>query len=276
MTIKQWLRLSEQKLAEASIGTARLDSLVLIEDELERDRSWLLAHDDLEIASERIAHLRKKLARRAKHEPLAYVRGWTEFYGRRFMVNKDVLEPRSESETMIELLKQLAKSNKQKTNWLIADIGTGSGALAVTAKLELAQADVIATDIDPKCLSVARQNARLHKAKVKFLQGDLLQPLIADDYRLTAVMANLPYVPRNLRVNPAAAMEPKLAIDGGSDGLDTYRRFLGQLTGLNQKPKFIFTESLPPQHQKLSQIALTTGYNLQKNADFIQLFVGSF
>lgn len=189
MKLEEWLDWSVKKLEKAGVGTARLDCLVLLEDELGKDRSWILAHPEVALQGGALKALNKKVARRIKHEPLAYIRGYTEFYGRKFGVNKNVLEPRPESETMIELLKQQVNRlpfnyarGKQvmgyrKKELVIADIGTGSGCLGITAKLEVPEAEVIAIDIDPNCLKVARQNAQALGAKIKFRQGDLLDPL---------------------------------------------------------------------------------------------------
>lgn len=267
MTLGELLKSAEHRLADVDIGSARLDSLILLEDELSRDRSWILAHLEVELDGKDVSNLDKKLARRAKHIPLAYIRGFSEFYGRRILVNASVLEPRPESETMIELLKKLKLPAKP----VIADIGTGSGALAIIAKLELPKAGVLAVDIDPKCLTVARRNANNLKAKVRFYRGDLLSAL-PENLKVNAILANLPYVPRNLHINQAAAMEPRLAIDGGSDGLDVYRRFFEQVKALKREPEFILAESLPPQHQALSQIANQAGYKLADTEDLIQLF----
>ncbi|MBI2589296.1 peptide chain release factor N(5)-glutamine methyltransferase [Candidatus Saccharibacteria bacterium] len=282
MTINNFLRETTKKLNGAGIETARLDCLILLEDELSRERAWILAHPEAILQEPSLKRLNKKVARRAKHEPLAYIRGCTDFYGRKFTVNKDVLEPRPESETMIELLKSLCYKDNPCSK--IADVGTGSGCLAITAKLEIPGAEVIATDIDPDCLKVARQNARALGAKVEFIEGDLLQPFLSTNYHLpTTILANLPYVPNHWKINEAAAMEPRIAIFGGKDGLDIYRRLFEQLkdfkgTTLRLKGRtlngggFVFTESLPPQHEKLAKIAKHSGYKLQKVQDFIQLF----
>src|SRR3990167_5993439 len=107
MKIEGWLKDATEKLRTIGIGSARLDSLILLEDELGRDRAWILAHPETILQGSTLKKLNKKLARRAKHEPLAYIRGFSEFYGRKFKVNKRVLEPRPESETIIDLLKNL-------------------------------------------------------------------------------------------------------------------------------------------------------------------------
>lgn len=284
MQANRWLKQSTNRLRKAGVGTARLDCLVLLEDETGKDRSWLLAHPEYELSNAQVASLGKKIEQRAKHIPLAYVRDKTEFYGREFYIDERVLEPRPESETMFELLKQLAESSKLKVPskkepqrlrtrdfqlGTIIDIGTGSGALAITAKLEYPEAKVIATDIDRGCLEVAQRNATAHKADIEFFEGDLLQPLSTVNCQLSTVLANLPYVPTDYALNEAAMNEPRQAIFGGQDGLDLYRKFFKQLAG---RAQYVLTESLPFQHQALAEIAQQNGYQPADSSDFIQLF----
>ena len=268
MNLNQFLKESTSKLELAGIGTARLDTLVLLEDELKRDRSWLLAHLETPLQGQALQRLKMFLERRVEHEPLAYIRGKTEFYGRQFHVNKHVLEPRPESEAMIEELKWLRLPMRPR----IADIGTGSGALAVTAKLEIPAAHILATDIDAKCLKIATKNAKKHQVKVDMFHGDLLHPLSTPSLQLSAIVANLPYVPSRYRINQAAAREPAIAIFGGGDGLELYRRLFAQLMSLYNKPRFVLTESMPNQHLNLAGIAETAGFKHRRTNDFIQVF----
>ena len=265
-----WLHDATKNLEQADSTTARLDCLVLLEDVTSKDRGWLLAHPEFELSDTHVTKLNGWLQRRSMHEPLAYIRKKTEFYGREFYINSQVLEPRPESETMISLLKTI----NLPQNALVADIGTGSGALAITAKLEIPTILAVAIDIDPKCLIVARRNARKLGAKISFLRGDLLTPLVTHNTikRPTVLLCNLPYVPDDFHINPAAMREPRLAIFGGIGGLDVYRRLFAQLSDLTHKPRNILTESLPPQHQTLAEIAKAAGYQLETTDDFIQLF----
>jgi release factor glutamine methyltransferase len=267
-TTNHWLRDATKRLEEAGIGTARLDSMVLLEDATGKDRSWLLAHPDFKLAD--TAGLNNKVARRAQHEPLAYIRGKTEFYGREFLVNPHTLEPRPETETMVNLVKTLVKSREKP---VIADIGTGSGCISVSVKLEIPGAELLATDIDVKCLETARENSRRLQADVAFLEGDLLTPLADKDIGI--VLCNLPYVPDKYELNEAAKFEPRHAIFGGEDGLDLYRELFDQITQRKQKPRYVLTESLPFQHDTLAGIANAGGYSLRRTDDFIQLFVSS-
>jgi release factor glutamine methyltransferase len=283
MRVDAFLASSVNKLDEAGVGSARLDVLILLEDALHKDRSWILAHPEAQLTLPQQNRLKAQISRRQKHEPLAYIRGFTEFYGRKFKVNRRVLEPRPESETMIELLKQLVDSGKLSVdsrhnsknykltpnNFLIADIGTGSGALGITAALELHNYNIDLYDIDAAALAVARHNCELHELHLKVAKRDLLR---YSHKPYDAVLANLPYVPSSWRINEAAAMEPKIAIFGGKDGLDVYRRLFEQLSHFSWRPKYVLTEALPPQHDRLSRIAASHGFKLIESRDFIQVF----
>lgn len=264
-TKAEWLNSATQQLADAGIATARLDAMVLLEDTLHTNRAQLLAYPDELLPKEQIAVLAKQLERRSRHEPLAYIRGRTEFYGRDFYVNQHVLEPRPESETIITLLKQLCDKQQPK----LADIGSGSGALGITAALELGLDTVYLHDIDPKTLEVAHKNAKAHDVHAEFVQTNLINNYNAD-YEI--LLCNLPYVPNDFHINTAATHEPKLAIFGGKDGLDLYREMFAQIIKLPFTPTHIFTESLPPQHPALVQIAAAAGYKLLTSEDFVQVF----
>jgi HemK-like putative methylase len=154
----------------------------------------------------------------------------------------------------------------------IADIGTGSGAIAITAKLEIPEATVIAIDIDEKCLETAGRNAENLGADITRLHGDLLEPLELPADKIVVLLANLPYVPDNFQINTAATHEPRHALFGGPDGLDLYRRMFTQITERSLQPHYVLTESLPPQHEHLAGIAKAAGFHLQETDDFIQLF----
>lgn len=274
MKLGDFITSQASELANAGIGTTELDVLVLLEDLLNTNRAQLLAHPERELAVEQQKVLNSQIERRKTHEPLAYIRGKTEFYGREFFVSKNVLEPRPESETLIALLRDLVTSGQ----WLvdsktrIVDVGTGSGALAITAKIEIPKANVTAIDIDTKCLEVARKNAGQHKVAIEFLHGDLLSPLSTNHSPLTTLLCNLPYVPDDFQVNLAAGHEPKLAIFGGKDGLDLYRKLFLQIDTLKAKPLYILTESLPTQHKELEKLANKHGYKLERTEDFILQF----
>lgn len=155
----------------------------------------------------------------------------------------------------------------------IIDVGTGSGAIAITAKCEHPDATVAATDIDDRCLETARQNAKRLDATITTVKGNLLEPFDFGGLNRTIVLlCNLPYVPDNFQINTAATHEPRHALFGGPDGLDLYREMFTQITSMTLKPDYILTESLPPQHNTLAGIAESASYRLQQVNDFIQLF----
>lgn len=266
MKANDWLKAATDQLVGAGIGTARLDALVLLEDVTEHDRGWLLAHPEFELSSVQTRQLTKLLNQRAKHTPLAYVRGKTEFYGRDFLISPAVLEPRPESETMIELLKQLPDL---PTNPVICDIGTGSGALGITAKLELPNSAVELLDIDDAALKIAQMNVDLFTLDIRISRNDLLSDK-ADDYDV--LLCNLPYVPDDYQINTAALHEPRRALFGGADGLDIYRRLFRQLAEHPNKVLYILIEAMPFQHRELADIAASAGYRLDTARDFIQVF----
>lgn len=266
MRIDGWLRRAQRQLSEVGIGTARLDALVLLEDVTGKDRAWLLAHPDHEISSDEQAVLTKLLKRRARHEPLAYVRQKTEFYGREFIVTPAVLEPRPESETMLDLLKKLPNLPMKPC---IADVGAGSGSLGITAQLELPAARVELLEVDPKALKIAQKNVDKYTMSIPTILSDLLRDSRQDN---DVLLCNLPYVPDTHQINNAARHEPDRAIFGGPDGLDLYRQLFKQAARLQNRPLFILTESLPPQHTGLKALATQGGYALIDTEDLIQVF----
>lgn len=269
MQTQFWLKTATQFLEARGIATARLDALVLLEDCLLVDRTQLLAEPTMEIKDAQVAQLQKLLIRRSKHEPLAYIRGRSEFYGRSFTVCSSVLEPRPESETMIELLTSLPLAAPNGHRVKIGDIGTGCGALGITAALELQNVLVDLIDIDTAALKIAKINVDRFTASINVIKSDLLDKT-TENYDV--LLCNLPYVPDDFQINLAAGHEPAIAIFGGQDGLDLYRRLLKQLSKRKNVPLYLLTESMPPQHLALKTIASDNGYGLLKTDDFIQVF----
>lgn len=269
MKIADWLTSSTERLTQAGILTARLDCLVLLEDTVNKDRAHILSHPETVVTKKQLQTLDRKLTKRTKHLPLAYIRGKTEFFGRDFFITPDVLEPRPESETMIELL--LKQSGVQN----IIDVGCGSGALGITAALELSvlpNRKVIALDIDSLCLAVTTRNAELYNITIQAVQSNLLDALESKSIDGAYLLANLPYVPNDFKLNQAAMNEPSHAILGGKDGLDLYEEMFKQLSNMASRPSAVLCESLPTQHQSLAAIAAKHGFTCSVDDDFIQFF----
>lgn len=269
MDVNQALKWGQAQLTSNGIKTARLDALVLLEDKSGLDRINLLAQPELTISKSTLANYRRDIAARSKHIPLAYIRGKSEFYGLDFIISPEVLVPRPESETMIEELKVLVHKDKIG----VIDIGTGSGALIISAKINCPFIEAYACDISPPCIELAKLNAAKYHLDIKFYDSDLtanIAPVF--NQHKTIVLANLPYVPAQININQAAMHEPALAIFGGIDGLDLYRRLFAELSQLNRPPLYVLCEAMPDQQQPLALLALDNAYQLIKTNDFIQVF----
>lgn len=273
MDVQAFISDAMRLLSSAGIATARLDCLVLLEDVLHTDRTQLLAHQDQRLTGEQIKTLQAAIDRRAKHEPLAYIRGKSEFYGHVFKVSPDTLEPRPETETLVTMF--LDWYNKTGQNKLrVVDVGTGSGAIAISVSLAAPVTEVHGTDLSSAALKIAHQNAKSLQTEVIFHEGDLIHPLPPSIDQPTVLLCNLPYVPDGHAINQAATHEPAIAIFGGPDGLDLYRKLFKQIEQHNKadRPIAIFTESLPFQHHGLAAIARQYGYVQEEREDFIQRF----
>jgi len=269
MTIREWLTLTAGIL-ESSSDTPALDAELLLADELVKSRSWLFAHDDEEISADKQNNLELKVERRRANEPLAYIREKVEFFGRKYSINNHVLVPRPESEALIELGTKLSKDIVAAGQIKIADIGSGSGVLGITLALELGgdtRPDFY--DVDGNTLILAEKNAQLYGVRGKYIQSDLLEA-IAVPYDI--ILANLPYVPNDFPINLAAKNEPTLALYGGADGLDLYRRMFDQLKSFDWIPQLVLVETLPFQHRDLEKIALSSGFKLIETIDLAQAY----
>jgi len=268
MITQSFLEHGTKILQQHGIETARLDVLVLMEDVLGKSRGMLLAHPEMKIAEPELTQLNKYITRRSSHIPLAYIRGKVMFYGREFLVNNHVLVPRPETEAIIECLKKLPLGGTPR----IADVGTGSGCLGITAALEIFGAEVFLYDIDPGALQVAEKNAQARHVMVHAKQQDLLKDC---NEQFDAILANLPYVPESYPINEAAKFEPKLALFSGKDGLGHYRMLWEQIDVMadQQQPTHVITESMPEQHKELAKLAQGAGYRLLSIEGYAQQFV---
>lgn len=191
---------------------------------LGKDRAWLLTHPDEPIAIPDLNHYQEKISRRADHEPIQYIIGEQEFYGLAFRVTPAVLIPRPETEHLVEAaLDRLPHQQPIR----IADIGTGSGAIAVALAHHLPLAQISALDISPPALAVARENAARHQVagRIDFLESDLLSAVQGEIF--DAIVSNPPYVSTKEELEPQVRdYEPAAALYAGEQGLDIYRRLV--------------------------------------------------
>lgn len=174
-------------------------------------------------------------------KPSQYIKGWVEFYKLNFIVTPDVLIPRPETELLVD---EVLKFIKLPTT--ILDLGTGSGNIAISIAKNIKDIKIIATDISEKALKVARQNAKLHgvESKIKFVKSNLISNIPRPE-GICIIVTNLPYIPteRIPYLDPSVKdFEPKVALDGGEDGFELYRKFFAQINERKWKPKLIVAE----------------------------------
>lgn len=184
------------------------------------------------------------LERRIKGEPLQYILGETEFMGLKFKLDPGALIPRPETEILVEKIIQAANSqNRNAANMKILDLGTGSGCIAVSLAKFLPEAKIFASDLSPKALAVAKQNASLNKVKVEFLLSDLFDNPKMRLEPFDLIASNPPYVEKGQinKLQPELRFEPLISLNGGKDGLNFYRRIIKQAAGrLKKKGLLIF------------------------------------
>lgn len=193
---------------------------------LNKPQSMLLAYPEAPLTEAQHQQLQALVGRRAAGEPLDYIFGYSHFYNLTLTVTPDVLIPRPETELLVEQAIHYAQTLPAP---VIADIGTGSGAIAVTAAAHLPHACTYAVDVSAAALKVAQHNAQQHGVEVTFWQGALAQPLIERGLRVDLLLANLPYIPSDdVPGLPVSQHEPTLALDGGADGLTLIRELLQQ------------------------------------------------
>ena len=223
------IRSTQQTLAAAGIPDARLEAEVMVMDVLRMPRHAIFAEQESSVSDAQQAALDAIVERRLTREPLAYILNYREFYGVNLLVNPSTLIPRPETETLVEHALFMALMGMESRELVIADIGAGTGAIAVNLAIHLPAARIYATDAYDGALDVAAYNIRMHNVadRVTLLKGDLLVPLPEP---VDVIAANLPYLPtaRIPTLQPEVQWEPATALDGGADGLDCIRRLLEQ------------------------------------------------
>lgn len=243
LTVRTALAKAIARLHLARTDAPRTTAQLLLASLLNQPKEWLIAHDDEALTIDVLTRYERQLARVAAHEPLAYILGHREFYGLDFMVDKRVLIPRPETEMLVDLtlaaLKPLIPSPTHPRR--VIDIGTGSGAIPVALAKTQPDLYLIATDVSPDALAVAQLNAQKHGVaeRIVFQQSNLLDQ--TDPGQLTEIRvltANLPYVTRKEIDDLQPEIqdhEPRVALDGGDDGLDLIRRLLTQIRDLRAR-----------------------------------------
>jgi release factor glutamine methyltransferase len=222
-----------KSLAAVGIPSARLDAEVLMGHVLGLTREQLLASADFPLSQVHLGLYRELLRRRLEREPIAYITGRQEFWSLELRVVPDVLIPRPETERLVEISLALARELPRTRSSRVLDIGTGSGAIAISLAKELPSALIWATDVSPAALEIARSNAAGNgvAARILFFHGDLFEAIGEFTGRFTLIVSNPPYI-RSAEIDAlepeVSRWEPRGALDGGADGLDFYRRIARQ------------------------------------------------
>ncbi|NLL17802.1 MAG: peptide chain release factor N(5)-glutamine methyltransferase [Clostridia bacterium] len=217
-------------LGKLGIPHPRLEAEVLLAALLEEDRVKLLTYDERLLSLSLWEDYRSLLVKRAEGIPLQYLTGKQEFMSLTFQVNPSVLIPRADTEVLVEKVLSYRADNSLPKSGSIVDVGTGSGAIAVSLAYYWPEAKITGVDISPEALAVARENGAANGVKVEWVLGDLLTPFIDSGVKFHLIVSNPPYIaaaempelPRDVQ------REPALALDGGPDGLAYYRRLIGQ------------------------------------------------
>jgi release factor glutamine methyltransferase len=261
MTLQEALRNGEVQLtAGPHPDRARRDAETLLLHHVGKNRAWLMAHGDEEFGGCTAIGYAALLERRYRGEPIQYITGEAEFYGLPFRVTPEVLIPRPETEHSVEKVIALSRELGRPR---IVDVGTGSGAIAVTLAHELPSADVIGTDISPEALAIARENAVRNGVAehVCFLEGDLLAPVAGE--RFDIVVSNPPYVSSEDRQTLDVEVrdyEPHTALFAGADGLAIYRRLIPQAADVLVPGGHIVLEIGYDQRDAIHELLAASGY----------------
>lgn len=268
--ISEWLTAANKTLSTQGIETARLDAEIILAHTIKKSRTYLHAHGDQEIEPRQHEIAEARLSLRLDHTPIAYIIGHKEFYGRRFKVTPATLIPRPESESMIDLLKEIMMSEQYallpNNSKRLVDVGTGSGCLGISAKLELPALDVTICDISNHTLKVAETNAKQLLADVRILHSDLLEhyPFTPD-----IILANLPYVDKEWERSPETEYEPELALFAENNGLALIFKLIDQASTRLSAKGYLFLEADPRQHADISSRAKQLGFAALSKSGFI-------
>lgn len=253
-TIGSMLKWSEQYFGSHGAETPRLDAEVLLSHLLGEKRIYLYVHFDQPLTADELANYKELVKRRTSGEPVAYICGEKEFMGLTFKVTPSVLVPQPDTETLVEAaIERLRGKNSPR----IADICTGSGAIAIALAHYLPESSIVATDISADAVSIAKANAEALELseRVQFFEGDLLAPLTGETF--DAIVSNPPYIPgADIESLPREVRaEPRLALDGGADGLDFYRRLVGESAALLNDGGFLAVECGDTQAGAIAEMA---------------------
>jgi release factor glutamine methyltransferase len=272
--LRDVIRRTQDALDAAGIDDARLEAEVMLINVLQMPRHRIYAYQEQELTPRQEELLAQLVERRLKREPLAYMLGHKEFYGLDLAVKRGVLIPRPETELLVEQTLFLAMMHMEAGELVIAEPGTGSGAVSINLAIHLPMARIYATELYSEALKVAEYNIGRHNVadRVTLLQGDLLDPV---DEQVDVIVSNLPYVPTDVipTLQPEIQWEPRESLDGGPDGMDIIRRLLHQAQDKLKQNGVIILEIDPQQVQPLEELSrrLFPGASVSVEQDLARL-----
>jgi release factor glutamine methyltransferase len=268
-TVRELIETSISRLQEAGIESPRWDAELLVAHGLGIPRLALYSYPERPVAGKALKFLTGLVAQRSRRVPFQYLAGHVEFWGLSFRVTPDVLIPRPETEGVVEAALRYKGRFERKERTTIADIGTGSGCLAVALASEFSGAEVYATDISIEALSVAMENARSHgnATQIRFLAGNRCDPLKRAGLsgKIDLMVSNPPYVPRDSIQGLQAEIrdyEPRIALDGGVDGLAFYRRLFEEARPMLAPQGVLIVEIGLGQEADLDTLAVQLGWKV--------------
>ena len=242
MNVKETLNVASEELMKIGSLDAKLEAEVLLRHVLKIDRATMFQDLDEDVSIEDSGNIASLVKRRTQREPLAYITRAKEFYGLPFVVSEDVLIPRQETELLVDAAIVQAKT-LDKSEISIVDVGTGSGAIAVSLALNIPTSSVIAVDISESALTIADNNRRAHglDSRVKLRRGSLLEPIVE---KIDILVSNPPYIRSDklTSLQEEVLKEPMVALDGGYDGLELIKKLLFQAVDKMSNPSVILFE----------------------------------
>jgi len=242
--------------------TARMEAELLLAEVAGIGRAAVIAQPQRRLSFEQVSRLEAVVARRSRGEPLAYIVGCKEFYSLRLSICPDVLVPRPETETLVDAVLQ----RRLQAGTKVLELGTGSGAIALALKNERPDFDITAVDCDAAALAVACANAADHNLDIRWLQSDWYAAVAGQRFDL--VISNPPYVPSlDPHFEQGLAHEPRVALDGGEDGLDAYRAIFGDAGNHLVPGGWLLLEHGFDQRQAVTDLAVASGYRLDAGID---------
>ncbi|MFH2011818.1 MAG: peptide chain release factor N(5)-glutamine methyltransferase [Pseudomonadota bacterium] len=264
-TILQLLNRTSQYFNEKGIENPRLDSEVLLAHSLKTSRLNLYLNYDKPVLKNELKEYRELIKRRIRREPLQYITGHQEFWSLNLKVNEGVLIPRPETEILVEeALKTFFQNEPFYQLINILELGTGSGAIAIALAKELRRVMIVATDISDVAVKTAKENASLHgvEENITFLQGSLFKPVSERTGAFSLVISNPPYIPiesfKDLQPE-VRDFEPRVALNGGQEGLKFYRKILSQAGRYLAKDGWLMMELGEGQAEKVTRLIELTG-----------------